>query len=128
MEASNSEQVFMLKNTLWWGWSPGSGQAIQWPKITKFITSKNDDSNYNSTTNDIVKWATKKTPTIKGKSGNVYMIPYYNTFDYTKQHELSIWGGGVKPKRMYYLTVTKEQDYYIVNLFNNKTEAVSWVK
>ena len=131
-EAKSKEQVYMQDNTLWWSYSPGSGQTKPIRDFKSYFTDKSGDSHYDAIAVKIVKWANQNTPLkqSKSKTRKLFKIPVYESgrlIGYETSN-LSIWGGNTKPIKYYYLVVIKEQNYHLIHIFIKSSEAMYWLK
>ena len=115
-------QLYILNNELWIANGEGSGTTAQIKDINKFLTNKSNDAHYDSIVDTIVRNISKIKPLKKKGDKIMFDLPIYKT-----NSKLDIWGGQEKPIKQGALVLTKEQDYYIVNLFDNKNEANHWM-
>ena len=118
-------KIYYQKDTLWVAHGEGSGITSYMPDITKYLTDKKNDSHYDSIVNNIVKALKDIKPIQTKKNATLIEVPYYPGSQYGVY--LDIWGGDLKPTKNYYMIITKEKDT-IVNIFDNKNEAKSWMK
>ena len=122
--------VYIQQNTLWTSYSPGSGMTSQIQgdpdKFRGFLTNKQGDDHYDYNVENILKWANQQEG-LKIKDGStLYKIPCY--WGYKPQRELSIWGGEILPDYYLWMLISKASDYYVVNFFKTKQEAINFAK
>lgn len=130
-EAIDKYKVYMVDNTFWVAYGDGSGTTSQIDNMNSFLTDKSKDSHYDNIVNQVVKFA-KTAKAIKSKKtsdteANLYEMPYYLHRD-VRQGKMDVWGGTIKPNKMYYMLLTKQGDIHIVNFFTKKNEALAWIK
>ena len=127
-EASEEHVLYVNgSNELWLQHAEGSGQTIQLPDIKRYVTDKKGDKNYDSLVPKIAKWANKAKAIKKQANSKLFKIPRYelktqlgNTKD--------IWGGTQKPVGYLYMNVDTNEAMTVINIFDNKNEAMAWIK
>mgnify|MGYP006899555132 CR=1 FL=1 len=124
--AKQDREVYFEKDTLWVAYGNGSGITSYMPDIKKFLSDDNSDAvHYDSIVPKLEEWSEYAKPLKKKDNIKLFEIPVYPR---SEQHRsLDIWGGDVKPSGKLYLIVTIEKNT-IVNLFDNKNEAMHWLK
>ncbi len=127
LQEKTKDEIYFVKDELWIAYGQGSGQTVQFPNLKKYITNKSDDKNFDSSTDRIVKYAngTKPFKQTKSKNNKMFKLPVYPLAPMGKSYD--IWGGDIKPIKEYYLIVST-QGHAVVNIFDNKNEATSWIK
>lgn len=121
----NNRKIYFETDTLWVAYGQGSGITSYMPDIKKYLTSDSDDTHYDSIVNKIEKFAEENKPLKKKSNVKLYEVPYYDKYEYGRT--LDIWGGDIKPSKKYYLIITEEK-HTVVNIFDNKNEAMGWIK
>ncbi len=116
-------KIYFEDNTLWVAYGQGSGATSYMPNIEKFLTS-GKGKNHDSIVDRLLTAASAMKPMKSAGNASLYEVPYYGKTEYGKT--LDIWGGNIKPAKKYYMVITIEKDT-IVNFFNNKNEAQSWI-
>ena len=126
-EAPTKNKLYILGNTLWLSYSPGSGETCILKSNKSYITSKSGDSNFNSIVKGIISWTSYNKPLSKNKIKSIYKIPYYDASSTVDPNQLSVWNekGKVQPKDRF-IVIIKEQDYYVINFFDSKQAATKW--
>lgn len=127
-------KIYMIDNTFWVAYGDGSGTTAQVNNLNSFLTDKSDDSHYDSIVNNVLKFA-KDAKAIQSKKSKdvetkLYEMPMYLMKDIKSNptHKISVWDGEIKPNKMYYMLLTKQNGTSIVNFFKSKSEAQSWIK
>lgn len=132
MTEAKQPQVYIIDDTLWYSYNPGSGSTTMLKSKRPFWTDKSGDDSFNSTVKDFKKWATQNKPTKKSKKGLMFKIPVYDYAPDTGQStKLSVWGGDIKPKGYKWMVITpmgEGSKYTIVSLFSKQVEALHWLK
>ena len=123
--ARTERKVYFEVDTLWVAYGQGSGITSYMPDIRKYLTTNSEDTHYDSLVHKLEEYSDNNRPLKEKSNVKLYEIPYYGRRDYGKT--LDIWGGDVKPSKKYYFTITKEK-HTIVNIFDNKNEAMNWIK
>jgi len=117
--------LYLLNGYFWLSYSPGSGTTLR-IRGRGYITDKSSDKNYDDGVSGIVKWSKTEKPIKKTKTQSLYKIPEYEKH-VTDATNMDIWGGEVKPNKWYYVVITYGK-FNIINIFDNKSEAIAWVK
>ena len=107
---------------LWVTYSQGSGITTYLPDLTKFITD--GKTNHDSIVNNLKKWSNNNKPLKKKSNSKLFEIPTYPS---TRYGTYDIWGGDIKSNGKIYMVITEEKNT-VVNLFDNKNEAIAWMK
>jgi len=128
-EAFGKDKVYMLDNTLWVAYGPGSGNTKVIRNINSYLTDKPSDKNYDYTAELIVKWSSTAKAMKKKDAKQLFKIPIFRSAEiHDTQSDLAIWGGEAKPKKYIWLVIVKEGDMNIIHLFYKKNEAEHWLK
>jgi len=123
---SKSDKVIYVENELWVTYDQGSGMTAYLPDITKYLTDKGDDKNFDSLVPRLSKFAKANKPMKQNKSKTVKMFEV-PTYPHIRNGRYDIWGGDVKPNGKIYMIITEEKNT-IVNLFKSKNEASAWMR
>lgn len=126
-EKDYEDKVFVDgHNTLWFGYLPNSGTT--YPNFDKigYVTDKKGDEKQNTgLINDVFKFAKTATPIKSTKEKRLFAIPMYIG---KSQKEYDIYDGTEKPKKLLYMMVYDNNVIKVVNFFDNKNEALNWLK
>jgi hypothetical protein len=126
LKERTEDKVIYVKDELWVTYGQGSGTTAQFKDLKSFITNKDGDKNYDSLTNKIVKWSEVNKPLKSKGNSKLFGIEEYPVVSTGKKYEC--WGGDVKPLRNLYMIVDNNGSITVVNLFQNKNEAMNWMK
>lgn len=133
---NSSSKVFIQQNSLWISYKPNSGSTTQIKGNPDefngyFTNNEEDEEHYNSDVNVLIEWSKLNKPEVK-KSNSVsnyvlYKIPCW--WGYKDHHELSIWGGDIKPEYYIWLSITTMKNgMSLVDLFKTKQHALGFLK
>lgn len=126
-------KIYMIDNTFWVAYGDGSGTTSVIKKMESFLTDKSGDSHYDTVVHNVLKFAKSAKAIMTKKSKDrateyfLYEMPFYLYSD-VRQGKMDVWGGTIKPNKMYYMLLTKEKDFNIVSFFTKKGEAQAYVK
>jgi len=107
------------------GQGSGKSMNISTGRKNSFKTDKKGDRSYDSLVKEIAEWSKNNRPMKSSGSSKLFEIPEYNILN-DPHSEYDIWGGEQEPKDKIYMVV--EEDEKIINLFDNKNEAINWIK
>ena len=128
-KVSSKYEVYFVKDTLWLAYGQGSGTTSYMPNIKKALSNKSGDRTYDFIVDRILeKYVPTHKPmkTNKDKSVLLYEIPYY---ELTSYGTYDIWGGDIKPKKKMYMVIsTSKSGLTVINIFDNKNEALAWMR
>ena len=119
------EKVIYVNGEIWVTYGQGSGQTALRPDLKKFMSDDNSDKeHFDSLAGKILEVSKSMKPIKKGGNSKMFEMPEYPSARYGKY---DIWGGDIKPIKKLYFVITEEKNI-IINFFENKNEAVNWVK
>lgn len=118
LASSLTDRVYIAGDTLWAAYRPHSGMTMRF-KPKGYITTKSDDSNYNSIAFDIVEYSKKTTPLMVKDDSKLFKIPVY------KSDHIDAYKNTPEPDSFYYMIVNNNS---VINFFKTKTEATNWLK
>ena len=127
LKEATDYKIYFVKDTLWVAYGQGSGTTSYMPDISKYLTDKSSDKNFDDIVRNLKKFVDTTKPLKTNKNGTVklYELPFY---ELTGQYEtFDVWGGKVKPTKKYWLIFSQDK-IAVVNVFDKKNEALAWIR
>jgi len=126
LNETTDDKVIYVDNELWVTYGQGSGQTSYLPDLTKYLTDKGDDKNFDSLVPKLSRFAKSNKPMKQNKSKTVKMFEV-PTYPHVQYEAYDIFGGDIKPNGKIYMIITEEKNT-IVNFFKKKNEALAWMR
>lgn len=126
-------KIYYTNKELWVAYGQSSGTTSYWPDLSKFISNKTGDKEYDSNVDKIVQFAKENTAealkTNKSKTAFLFELPVYPTLTGYGYYggTFDVWGGDIKPIKSYYMFVSTF-GVAVVNIFTKKAEALAWMR
>lgn len=129
---NSTSKVFIQQNSLWISYQPNSGSTTQIkgnPDEFRgyFTNDEKDGEHYDNDVNALIEWSASNKPEVKKSNYVVHKIPCW--WGYKDHHDLSIWGGDIKPEYYVWLSITTMKNgISLVGLFKTKQQALAFLK
>jgi len=125
LKEATKDKVIFVKDELWVTYGQGSGMTAQFPDIKKYITDSKGDKNFDSLVPKLVKFAAVNKPMKAKGNSKLFEIPKYDLTPTGERYD--IWDGKIKPIGKLYMIIDTNSKMTVVNLFDNKKEAINWI-
>jgi hypothetical protein len=116
--STNKDKVYVAADTLWAAYALHSGTTMPNFKSKSYITTKNDDKNYDDIARKLITYSNTTKPDMVKEDSKLFKIPIY------KNHDIDVFKNDPKPDSFCYMLIKQS----VINFFKTKNEAINFIK